>query len=271
MALRWCLPIIAGICFALPSGGGALADPLPAVPGLSPACHVDIDPLSNEEPLAAVGEALAAQSLTILAIGSSSTEGVGASHPTATYPARLEAHLRRAYPNARITMVNRGIGGETALGAAARMRLEVRAVRPHLVLWQLGTNGALQNIALSRFREVIGETVEWLRAGGIDLILIDPQYVRKYENHDHYGQVVEMLGGVSTARRIPLVRRFAAMRRLAETRQLSDYLAKDKFHLNNVGYQCLAEYVAQAILRGEEQAAARPRKLDTEPATASAR
>ena len=38
------------------------------------------------------------EKLTILAMGSSSTEGIGASSPAATYPSRLEAELRERFP-----------------------------------------------------------------------------------------------------------------------------------------------------------------------------
>ena len=42
------------------------------------------------------------QTLAILAIGSSSTEGVGASAKDRTYPARLQALLAKAWPKSKI-------------------------------------------------------------------------------------------------------------------------------------------------------------------------
>src|SRR3954454_20508239 len=52
--------------------------------------------------------------LRIVAFGSSSTEGVGASSPGAAYPAQLEIALKRALPRRAnpLTVLNRGIGGE---------------------------------------------------------------------------------------------------------------------------------------------------------------
>src|ERR1044072_2872158 len=52
--------------------------------------------------------------LKIVAIGSSSTSGAGASSRNATYPARLEAELKAQLPGLPITVLNKGIGGEEA-------------------------------------------------------------------------------------------------------------------------------------------------------------
>src|SRR5690606_38017842 len=63
--------------------------------------------------------------LVIVAIGSSSTSGVGASNRTRTYPARLETELRRLWPNQPLRIVNKGIGGEDARQMAARFERDV--------------------------------------------------------------------------------------------------------------------------------------------------
>src|ERR1043166_8738396 len=47
------------------------------------------------------------RSLKIVALGSSSTAGVGASSPANSYPSRLEAALREQYPDMRIEVINR--------------------------------------------------------------------------------------------------------------------------------------------------------------------
>src|SRR5262245_23460032 len=52
--------------------------------------------------------------LKIVAIGSSSTFGTGASSPNKSYPSRLEAELKAALPGLPITVLNKGVGGEEA-------------------------------------------------------------------------------------------------------------------------------------------------------------
>src|SRR5215470_16515881 len=61
-------------------------------------------------PLARMQRVVAAgRSVTIMALGSSSTAGAGASAQAATYPARLEAELHNRFPGASITVLNRGV------------------------------------------------------------------------------------------------------------------------------------------------------------------
>src|SRR4051812_9182562 len=48
------------------------------------------------------------ETLTIVAVGSSSTEGIGASKPAMTYPTLLEAELKERYPHIPVRVLNRG-------------------------------------------------------------------------------------------------------------------------------------------------------------------
>ena len=60
------------------------------------------------------------QPVTIVAIGSSSTAGVGASAPETTYPSRLEAELKARIPGAAIRVVNHGVSGDQVRDMLAR-------------------------------------------------------------------------------------------------------------------------------------------------------
>ena len=80
------------------------------------------------------------EALVIVAIGSSSTQGVGASDQAHTYPALLAEELRRRWPRLAVTVVNKGVGGETAEQMLARFTRDVLPYRPQLVIWQTGSN-----------------------------------------------------------------------------------------------------------------------------------
>src|SRR5262249_55203746 len=89
-----------------------------------------------ETPLKRVAERISAhQPLTIVAIGSSSTFGAGASSHATSYPSRLAVELRALLPRTSITVINRGINGETAQEMLARFDRDVFAAHPDLVLW----------------------------------------------------------------------------------------------------------------------------------------
>ncbi|HUS95202.1 MAG TPA: SGNH/GDSL hydrolase family protein [Hyphomicrobiaceae bacterium] len=219
---------------------------------IPPECQVAIPPVIGTRTLTAVHEALTKGKLRILAIGSSSTVGVGASFAAATYPARLQERLRGIFGSKQITVINRGISGETALGAAARMQREVTNAKPDVVIWQLGTNAALHDVQLSRLIATVQRTVRWVRSQGIAMIFIDPQFVNIHKDNAHYGRTVDALTGLAEQESIVLVRRYASMRDIARRRRLDLYLAKDRFHLNDLGYRCMAAYATHAIVKASE-------------------
>src|SRR5262249_35240017 len=78
---------------------------------------------------------LTAQSLPIVALGSSSTEGIGASDRAHNYPSRLEAELRQRFPRSEITVINRGVSGDDSDGMLERFQRDVLDLHPDLVIW----------------------------------------------------------------------------------------------------------------------------------------
>src|SRR5216683_709008 len=86
------------------------------------------------------------QPVVIVAFGSSSTAGYGASGPEFNYPNRLAVQLRRQYPSADISVINAGRGGEDAPEMIKRLQTSVIDAHPDLVIWQVGTNAVLRNL-----------------------------------------------------------------------------------------------------------------------------
>src|SRR5215470_15444397 len=63
----------------------------------------------------------------IVAIGSSSTAGIGASDAAHTYPQQLAAELTRRFPASAVTVLNKGISGEQTADMLARFGRDVIA------------------------------------------------------------------------------------------------------------------------------------------------
>jgi lysophospholipase L1-like esterase len=74
------------------------------------------------------------QAITVIAFGSSSTEGAGASSQINTYPARLEAELKQQFPGVNVRVINRGIGGEDVAEMLKRFDRDIIAAKPDLVV-----------------------------------------------------------------------------------------------------------------------------------------
>ncbi len=102
--------------------------------------------------------------VTIVAIGSSSTAGFGASSLTASYPSRLEAALKAKLPRIQITVLNRGVNGEEIGDMLARLDRSVIAERPDLVLWQVGTNAVLNAEKVASDAASLAEGLRRLKA-----------------------------------------------------------------------------------------------------------
>jgi acyl-CoA thioesterase I len=200
----------------------------------------------------------------VLAMGSSSTAGVGATTPSNTYIAKLEEGLERTFPGIDFGVHGRGKSGEDAEGQSARMKDMVTEVRPDLVLWQVGTNDAIRHVDLATFKDCLRRTLTWLRDNRFDVVLVDPQYGEELTKDAYYAQTVAAIEDVARDMGVLLVDRFDAMRELSRARGDRFYMDADNLHLNDNGHRCMAEQLARAIVAGVMQA-------ESEPATAPSR
>jgi hypothetical protein len=165
---------IIGCIAALPARGqvpqSSGAAPVPACPIGPEQARFDF-PLPHTARLLATGKPI-----KIVALGSSSTYGAGASSSAAAYPNRLAEEIVRQFPGHEFTVLNRGVNGEEITDMLVRLDQAVIAEHPDLVLWQVGTNSVLRDRALPPHTGELHEGLLRLKATGADVVLIDPQY-----------------------------------------------------------------------------------------------
>ena len=154
------------------------------------------------------------RSLRILAIGSSSTEGVGASSPQFAYPAQLQAHLRRLLGRP-INVDNAGVGGETIMTTVKRLEAALSADKPDLVIWQVGTNDALTGEDEARFRSKLVEGVVAMLAAKVPFVLLDPQFFPGARDVAHYERYVRIIHDVGAENGAAVFSRYALMKEWA--------------------------------------------------------
>jgi lysophospholipase L1-like esterase len=189
--------------------------------------------------------------LTIVAIGSSSTAGVGASSPALTYPAQLEAELKARLPGRSIHVLNKGIGGEEAAQMVARFETDVLDESPDLVVWQVGSNSVLADHDAPG--NTIREGVERLKASGTDVVLMNQQYAPKIlEKGERALHAVDVITATARDSEVGLFNRFAAMRHWhnAENMSFDRFMTPDGVHMNDWGYGCVAKLLAAELLEG---------------------
>lgn len=195
------------------------------------------------------------QPLIIVAIGSSSTAGAGASSPAATYPSRLAIELQQRVPGHPITVLNRGVNGDETDQMMARFETGVFAEHPQLILWQVGTNSVLRDRPLEAHSLQLHEGVDELKATGADVILIDPQYTPRVIEKPETPAMVDQIALVAKERNVGLFRRFDIMRDWQEVQHLSfdTFTSPDGLHMNDWSYACVAKLLAAAIADAASQ------------------
>lgn len=219
----------------------------------APACSVSGDSLVLAgDGLLRSRRAVEAGSLTILAIGSSSIEGIGASRVELGFVPLLQADLQQRLADVSITVVNRGRGGETAWETANRLEAEIAAYKPDLVIWQIGTNDILRARPWSAIVSDLHRGSAILGQAGVDVLLVDPQRLPEDANNVNFGKMNAPLE--ETARLIALEgsrigyavqRRFEAMR--GWDRLTRGGVGPDGLHLNDEGYACWAALTAETL------------------------
>ena len=224
--------------------------PAAAQADAAPDCKVRMELARLANPLARVAHRIAAgQPVTIVAIGSSSTAGAGASSPDRSYPSRLQVELANEFPRQQFNVINRGVNGEEVGDMLRRFETAVLAEKPDLVLWQLGTNAVLRNHPLADNGSSIRDGVNLIKRSGADLILIDPQFAPKVINKPDANNMVRLISATAKAENVDLFQRFEVMRQWRDGDHMTfeSFVSADGLHMNDWSYGCLAKLLAGAI------------------------
>jgi acyl-CoA thioesterase I len=253
-AAVWSAVAIAGMLSLLPAQAQQpsrtpAAAPAATAQGL-PTCVVAADQARFDFPLPRVTRRLAnGEPIKIVALGSSSTYGAGASTSAAAYPSRLAEELAKHFPGHEFTVLNRGVNGEEITDMLARLETAVIAERPDLVLWQVGTNSVLRDIALQPHVAELHEGLVRLKATGADVVLIDPQYAPRVIAKPTCDGMVSLIAATAKAEHVGIFHRFELMRHWYDAEHLpfEAFVSQDGLHMNDWSYACLAKALGRAI------------------------
>ena len=227
----------------------------PAAP--TPVCRAPAELTRLVHPLARTARRLAnGAPLVIVAVGSSSTYGAGATSPAASYPSRLAVELKQRFPSRDITVLNRGVNGEETAQMLGRFENDVIGAHPDLVLWQVGTNSVMRDHSLAAHGVLLREGIAQLKQAGADVVLMDMQYVPKVLAKSEAPGMEDQLAITAKQENVDLFERFAIMRNWYDVQHIpfEAFAAPDQLHMNDWGYGCVAKLLADAIT----EAATRP-------------
>jgi len=188
--------------------------------------------------------------LDIVAIGSSSTAGVGASDPAHTYPARLAEELQERWPQVAVNVINKGIGGELAQQMLTRFQRDVLPYHPQLVIWQTGSNQLLKSENVEGYAETLREGISRLKAAEADVVLMDPQFAPRVLARRMHLSVVDAITALGNEMNVAVFQRFAVMRHWVSSGQykIEEIISSDGLHMNDLSYGCLARLLAGSLV-----------------------
>ena len=189
------------------------------------------------------------EAIKIVALGSSSTEGVGASSAAATYPSQFQAELQRLWPKTRITVLNKGVSGEQAQQMIGRFERDVIAEKPDLLIWQTGTNSALAQGDVERFVADVDWGLDRAHELGIDVLLMTPQFSPRFEKVRNKLTYLHNLTTIGAVNGTPVLRRYEMMKHWLDSGQMTaqDMIDPDGLHLTDRSYHCLGVVTAKMV------------------------
>lgn len=189
--------------------------------------------------------------IVIVALGSSSTQGWMATSKADSYPAQLQANLNRAFPKAHFAVINRGIGGQDAAEEVLRLDADAIAVKPSIVIWQVGANGAMRNSDPAVFRTLVSAGIERLQAAGIDVLLMDNQRSPMILASPEHVVIEQTLADLAKQYHISDFSRGLLMDSwMRGGADYAEFISPDGVHHNDLGYRCMTQVLSQAMVEG---------------------
>ena len=248
---------LAGL-FTLLAVCGAVAQVVPSAASADDGCAAPAELRDLHASLPNTAEAVArGRELVIVALGSSSTVGTGASRPEMAYPEQLADALRRLWPALSIAVYNEGVGGDTTDKMLARLDRSVLAHHPQLVIWQTGSNDLMQNRQGSDGGILLRQGIARMREAGADIVLMDPQYAPVLFEQARYNDVGADIAAVAGETKVGLLRRSDIMRRWVDSgyHRMDELIVPDRLHMTDLGYTCVARLLATGVAAALLQAA----------------
>ena len=137
-----------------------------------------------------------------------------------------------------------------------RLQTAVIDMHPDLVIWQVGTNAVLRNLDPGETAKLVEEGIARIQAAGADVVLIDPQYSPKVNEHaESAGKMMKLLNKVAELRKVGIFPRFAVMKDWHEKQAIpiENFVIADGLHMSDWGYACFAQLLGDDIIKSVGQ------------------
>lgn len=239
--MRFLVLLFGLMMVALPPGSR------PAAAETATHCDVPSELIEDEPRLPALAQSFKErQPVTIVVIGGASTAGTA---PDNAYPHFLEGALRHRHPDVPITVINRGIAGQTTEQMAARFAKDVYAHQPNLVIWETGTVDAVRGEDVDAFADALTNGIAAVQEHKSEIMLMDMQYNPSTVSVINFQPYLDALHQTATLQDVYMFQRFDMMKYWNEAAvfDFTNVPREKRASLAREFYECLGERLADAI------------------------
>jgi len=222
------------------------ADEPPPPPSKSK-CAAPAELLQDDPQLPKIGEQFRKhEPVVIVAIGGASTAGTS---PDSSYPYFLEAALRQRHPGEDISVINKGIPGQTTDQMVARFPKDVYPAKPNLVIWETGTVDAVRGVDVDAMAEAVTDGLGDIQKHGAEAMLVDMQYNPGTVSVINFEPYLDALHQTADQQNVYLFKRYGLMKHWIDAGEFSfiNVPRERRLPLAREFYACLGEKLADAI------------------------
>jgi acyl-CoA thioesterase I len=191
--------------------------------------------------LALTGGVAQAETLRIVALGDSLTEGYGLESKELSFPSRLESMLREQGYD--VEVVNAGVSGDTTAGGRARLAWTLGGKTPDIVIVALGANDGLRGLDPGQMRANLDAILAALKERGVKVLLAGmlapPNFGQLYERE--FNAVFPELAAKHDVAFMPFL--------LDGVAAEADMNQTDGIHPNEAGVAVMVDRIAPYVLR----------------------
>ncbi|MBP7734485.1 MAG: hypothetical protein KA369_00800 [Spirochaetes bacterium] len=189
--------------------------------------------------------------LKIIALGDSLTQGWMVRKGYLDFIAEM---LQSLFPDCDVSILNRGIPGDTAEGGLYRLREDVLDGDPDLVFVQFALNDAFTGVPPAQFKNTIKTIVDHIRTDTDAEILLLTSVPIMHQDVDFMAEnFYSRLSEVSSEESIPiaLVHQYWK-KKMSEGTDIHSLVQADMVHPNVEGYRLMAEAIMEVFDRRRE-------------------
>jgi lysophospholipase L1-like esterase len=184
--------------------------------------------------------------IRIVALGDSLTQGWMVRKGYLDF---LREMLKARYPSGKVTIINRGIPGDTAEGGLMRLRREVLDDDPDLVFIQFGLNDAYTGVSPERYHRTIEVIVDRILADTEAEVLLVTSVPIMHGDQDFMAEAFySRLDDLARERNLPIARVHRYWKRkISGGVDFRSLVQGDGVHPNVEGYRLMAEAIMEEL------------------------